>query len=134
MELDWTKLPPAREEAAQARENQAARKGLPSPRRCSTWARPARPRRGPSPASAPPGPFPQSPVIMPRKAEAHIQNTAPGPPKKMAVATRRWSRCAMVEARAVDRAWARVRPRPFPFRPPSSPDRAPPIQRLAPKI
>ena len=32
MELDWTRLPPAREDRAQHRENQAARKGLPSPR------------------------------------------------------------------------------------------------------
>ena len=49
-------------------------------------------------------------VISPRRAETHIQNTAPGPPKKMAVATPAMDPVPMVEARAVERAWNWVSP------------------------
>jgi hypothetical protein len=43
-------------------------------------------------------------VISPTKAEIHIQNTAPGPPKKMAVATPAMDPVPMVEAKAVAKA------------------------------
>ena len=93
------------------------------------------------PRQAPSGPFSRKrtarafstkPVIIPRKADTHIQNTAPGPPKKMAVATPAMEPVPMVEARAVDRAWALVRPRPFPRLPPSRPAREAPSQRRTP--
>ena len=45
---------------------------------------------------------------MPSRADTHIQNTAPGPPKKMAVATPAMDPVPMVAARAVDRAWSWV--------------------------
>ena len=74
-------------------------------------------------------------VIMPKKADTHIQNTAPGPPKKMAVATPAMEPVPMVEARAVDMAWTRVRPRPVPFLPTRSrPPSVPPSHRLIPNI
>ena len=43
-------------------------------------------------------------VISPSRADSHIQNTAPGPPKKMAVATPAMDPVPMVDANAVDRA------------------------------
>ncbi len=51
---------------------------------------------------------------MPSRAETHIQNTAPGPPNQMAVATPAMLPVPMVEARAVARAWNWEIPRPFP--------------------
>ena len=41
---------------------------------------------------------------MPSRAETHIQNTAPGPPRVRAAATPAMEPVPMVEARAVARA------------------------------
>ena len=46
---------------------------------------------------------------MPKKAATHIQNTAPGPPAKMAPVTPAMLPVPTVEARAVLTAWKAVR-------------------------
>ena len=46
---------------------------------------------------------------MPKKADTHIQNTAPGPPAKMAPVTPAMLPVPTVPARAVDTAWKGVR-------------------------
>ncbi len=45
-------------------------------------------------------------VIIPSRAEIHIQNTAPGPPRVSAVATPAMDPVPMVEASAVAKAWS----------------------------
>ena len=44
-------------------------------------------------------------VIMPKKADIHIQNTAPGPPETIAVATPTILPVPVVAASAVASAW-----------------------------
>ena len=44
-------------------------------------------------------------AAMPKMAETHIQNTAPGPPRVMAVATPAMLPTPTVAASAVVRAW-----------------------------
>ena len=53
-------------------------------------------------------------TAMPSRADIHIQNTAPGPPYTMAVATPAMEPVPIVAARAVDRAWSWVTPPPLP--------------------
>ena len=48
-------------------------------------------------------------VIMPKKADTHIQKTAPGPPAKMAPVTPAMLPVPTVPARAVETAWKGVR-------------------------
>ena len=108
MELDWTIAPPVREAATHHRENHPAAPLHPSRRERYSIGPPSQPlevRRRYFTAKV----FSTKLVISPTKAEIHIQNTAPGPPKKMAVATPAMEPVPMVEARAVARAWIWVR-------------------------
>ena len=112
MELAWARLPPARVSATQKRAKSLARPGRRSPFAMYCM--------GP-PRQCPPGSrsrwrtariFSPHPVIIPSRADIHIQNTAPGPPYTMAAATPAMDPVPMVAARAVDRAWSWVTPRP----------------------
>lgn len=52
-----------------------------------------------------PSAFSEKLVIIPSKAEIHIQNTAPAPPEEIAVATPTMLPVPTVAARAVASAW-----------------------------
>ena len=112
MELDCTRSPPPREARTQKKENSSAVPRLWRPCSMYSMGPPCHPPSGARRRYRMERSFSTHPVIIPRKADAHIQNTAPGPPKKIAVATPAMLPVPMVDARAVERAWIWLSPLP----------------------
>ena len=101
IELHWLMLPMPNEASTQNSANAPARKGLCSPFLRYSMGPPRHAPSGPFSRYSMPSVFSANAVIMPKNAETHIQNTAPGPPMVSAVATPAMLPVPTVAARAV---------------------------------
>ena len=113
MEFACTKAPPVKAAMAHHRANQAAPSRHPSRPLIYSMGPPSQPSAVLTrylTAKA----FSAKLVIIPSRADTHIQNTAPGPPKKSAVATPATAPVPMVEANAVARVCIWLSPCPPP--------------------
>ena len=86
-ELHWLRLPTPNEASMQHSANAPASPGLCSPFFRYSIGPPCHAPSRPRVRYSMPSTFSAKAVIMPKKAETHIQNTAPGPPMVSAVAT-----------------------------------------------